>query len=171
MAGYKVTPPDLETCKSFDVYLKKLTVWENTTPAPEEKLGSIIASTLPNESKRWKTGLQDKFFEGVDSEKLVLKGGLKLVINFLTKELGEEEIEKLVRVWDEFEDCKRGDASIDEFISDYDRAYNAVTCTSKSATIPSELRAFMLLKRSGAIPSQRMMVLSRLNREDKPDVQ
>ena len=170
MAGYKVTPPDLETCKSFDVYLKKLKVWENTTPAPVEKLGSIIASTLPNESKRWKTGLQDKFFEGVDSEKLVLQGGLQLVVKFLTKELGEEEIEKLVRVWDEFEDCKRGEATIDEFISDYDRAYNSVTCTSQSATIPSELRAFMLLKRSGATPSQRMMVLSRMNREDKPEM-
>ena len=118
MSGYKVTPPDLETCKNFDVYFKKLKVWENTTPAPEEKLGSIIASTLPNESKRWKTGLQDKFFEGVDSEKLVLKSGLKLVVDFLTKELDEEEIDKLVLFWDEFEDCKRGDYTIDEFISD-----------------------------------------------------
>ena len=44
MSGYKVTPPDLETCKSFDVYLKKLKVWENTTPAPKDKLGSIIAA-------------------------------------------------------------------------------------------------------------------------------
>ena len=87
-----MTLPDLETCKSFDVYLKKPKVWENTTPAPVEKLGSIIASTLQNASKRWKTGPQDKFFEGVDSEKLVLQGGLQLVVILLTKGLGEEEI-------------------------------------------------------------------------------
>ena len=170
MSGYKVIPPDLETCKSFDVYLKKLKVWESTTPAPKDKLGSIIASSLPNESKRWKKGLQDKFFEGVDSEVLVTSGGLELVRTFLTKELGEEELDKLVRVWDEFEDCKRGGATIDEFLSNFDRAYNAVTCTSKSATIPSEIRAFMVLKRSGATESQRMMVLSRLNKEDKPEM-
>ena len=61
MSGYKVTHPDLETCKSFyfDVYLKKMKVWERTTPAPKDMLGSIIASSLPNESKRWKKGLQE----------------------------------------------------------------------------------------------------------------
>ena len=53
MSGYKVTPPDLEECKSFDTYKKRLLVWEATTPAPEEKHGAIIASTLPNASKRW----------------------------------------------------------------------------------------------------------------------
>ena len=170
MSGYKVTPPDLETCKTFDVYLKKLKVWELTTPAPKEKLGSIIAASLPNESNRWKKGLQDKFFEEVDSDKLVLAAGLKLVTDFLTKELGEDELDKLVRVWDEFEDCKRGTSSIDEFLSNFDRAYNAVTCTSLSAKIPSEIRAFMVLKRSGATGNQRMMVLSRLNKEDKPNM-
>ena len=62
MATYKVQPPDIEECKSFDVYLTKLKVWEATTPAPEDKRGAIIASCLPNNSKRYKKDLQDKFF-------------------------------------------------------------------------------------------------------------
>ena len=68
MAGYKVIPPDLEDCKSYDTYKKRLIVWEATTPAPDEKKGAIIAGTLPNNSARWPKDLQDKFFEQVDGE-------------------------------------------------------------------------------------------------------
>ena len=123
MAGYKVTPPDLEDCKSFDTYKKRLLVWEATTPAPEEKRGAIIASTLPNTSRRWPKDLQDKFFEQVDGEALVLKNGLKLVKEFLEKELAEDDLCKMVRVWEEFEDCSRGNDSIDTYISSFERCY------------------------------------------------
>ena len=102
----------------------------------------------------------------MDSDALVTACGLELVRTYLTKELGEDELDKLVSVWNEFEDCKRVGATIDEFLSNYDRAYNAISCTFKSASIPSEIRAFMVLKRSGATESQRMMVLSQLNKDD-----
>jgi transposase InsO family protein len=168
MAGYKVTPPDLEDCKSFDTYKKRLLVWEATTPAPEEKRGAIIASTLPNTSRRWPKDLQDKFFEQVDGEALVLKNGLKLVKEFLEKELAEDDLCKMVRVWEEFEDCSRGNDSIDTYISSFERCYTAVVATSPSSQIPAEIRAFMVLKRSGASEEQRMLVLAKLNKDDKP---
>ena len=101
MSGYKVIPPDLEECKNFDTYKKRLLVWEHTTPAPAEKRGAIIASTLPNNSKRWPKDLQDKFFEQVDGDALVLSNGLKLVKDFLEKELAEDDLSKMVRVWEE----------------------------------------------------------------------
>ena len=48
MAGsYKVTPPDLGSCKSYEIFQKELAVWELTTPVPEEKMGAVIASMLP----------------------------------------------------------------------------------------------------------------------------
>ena len=168
MAGYKVTPPDLEDCKSFDTYKKRLLVWEATTPAPEEKRGAIIASTLPNTSRRWPKDLQDKFFEQMDGEALVLKNGLKLVKEFLEKELAEDDLCKMVRVWEEFEDCSRGNDSIDTYISSFERCYTAVVATSPSSQIPAEIRAFMVLKRSGASEEQRMLVLAKLNKDDKP---
>ena len=99
MAGYKVTPPDLADCKSFDTYKTRLKVWELTTPAPKDKHGAIIASTLPNNSKRWRKDLQDKFFENVDGDKLVTEDGLKLVRDFLEDELAEEALYKIVCVW------------------------------------------------------------------------
>ena len=69
MATYKVQPPDLEECKSFDVYMTKLTVWEATTPAENSKRGALIAASLP------KKDMQDKFFEQVDGTKLVTEEG------------------------------------------------------------------------------------------------
>ena len=167
MAGYKVTPPDLESSKSFDVYLKQLKVWEATTPAPKEKHGAIIASTLPNDSKKFKSELQDKFYEQVDSEKLVTAEGLKLVTEFLKKELGEQDLDKMVRVWEEFEDCRQENKSIDDFVSDFERTYNTVTVVSTTAKLPAEVRAFMLLRRSGVNSTQRMLVLSQLDKDDK----
>ena len=92
MATYRIQPPDLEECKSFDVYLTKLAVWEATTPAEKSKRGALIAASLPNNSVKYKKDLQDKFFEQVDGSKLVTDQGLDLVKTFLKKELGESDL-------------------------------------------------------------------------------
>ena len=62
MSGtYRVEPPDLKTCKSFEIFQKELEIWELTTPVPEEKRRAIIAAGLPNDSKL-KRDLIDKLF-------------------------------------------------------------------------------------------------------------
>ena len=167
MAHYKIQPPDLEECKSFDVYLTKLKVWEATTPAPEETRGAIIASSLPNNSKKFKKDLQDKFYEQVDGDKLVTKEGVELVKTFLKKELGEEDLYKMVRVWNELENCQRSVKTIDEFIDSFERCYTSVTSISKTTNIPAEIRAFMVLKRANVSDTQRMLVLSKIDLNDK----
>ena len=98
---------------------------------PEERRDAIIAGELPNDCKLRKD-LRDKFFENVDIEKLATKEGLALVIQFLDKELGEDDLEKQVRTQEELEDCKRGDKDIEDFIFDFDRAY-------KRRRVPLEL--------------------------------
>ena len=107
MATYRIEPPDLEKCKSFDVYLTKLTVWEATTPAEKSKRGPLIAASLPNNSVRYKKDLQDKFYEQVDSSKLIKDEGLEIVKTWLKKELGEEDLYKCVRVWEELEENRK----------------------------------------------------------------
>ena len=102
----------------------------------------MIASTLPNDSK-FKKDLKGKFFENIDIKKLAAEGGLKLVKDFLDKELGEDDLEKQVRTWDEFEDCTRGRKDMEEFVSDFDRAYRKAAAASK-AVIPATVRAFMV---------------------------
>ena len=43
-----------------------------------------------------------------------------------------------------------------------------VTANSSSANIPAEIRAFMVLKRACVSDTQRMLILSKMNLEDKP---
>ena len=113
--SYKVTPPDLKEAKSYEIYLKELLIWEITTPVPDEKKGAVIAGGLPNDS-HLKKDLKDKFFENVDVNKLASKEGLGLVKAFLEEQLGEDELEKQVRTWFEFEDCDRGNKDIEDFV-------------------------------------------------------
>ena len=155
--SYKVIPPDLEQCKSYDRFLKRLLVWEATTPAPKNTYGPIIAGALPNESLKYKKGLQDKFFEQFNAENLCKEGGLQLVRDFLKKELGENDLDKSVRRWDKFEDCRRGDKGIEEFILDFERSYNNLISAVSTAVIPAEIQAFMLLKRAGITSTQRTL--------------
>ena len=46
------------------IFQKELEKWELTTPVPEEKMGAVITSMLPNDSKL-KKDLKEKFFENV----------------------------------------------------------------------------------------------------------
>lgn len=169
MAGsYKVTPPDLGSCKSYEIFQKELAIWELTTPVPEEKMGAVIASMLPNDSKL-KKDLKDKFFENVVITDLAKAGGLKLVKDFLDKELSEDDLEKRVRTWYEFEDCVRGSKDIEDFLSEFDRQYQKAKNASK-VKIPEEIRAFMVLKRSNVTKVQRMLILSKLDKDDKDNM-
>ena len=145
-------------------------MWQATTPAPAEKHGAIIASTLPNSSKKYKEDLHDKFFEQVDRDKLITSEGLDIMIKFLQKELGEQDLGKIVRVWEEFKDCVGRSKRIEVFVLEFERAYNNVTVTSKTAVLPAEVRAFMLLRRSGLNSTQRMLVLSQLDHERVEDM-
>ena len=165
--SYKVTPPDLKNSKSYELFKKELVIWEMTTPVPEEKRGAVIAALLPNDCNL-KKDLKDKFFETVDVNALASKEGLKIVKKFLDDELKEDDLEKQVRTWDEFEDCSRGEQDIEDFLSNFDRAYKKAVAASSELTIPAAVRAFMVLKRSNVTKTQRMLVMSKLD-QSRPE--
>ena len=167
-SSYKIIPPDLAVCKSYEIYKKELAIFEITTDLPKAKLGAVVASRLPNDCAL-KKNLRDKFYETVDIADLTKEDGLKLVTEFLDKELGESELEKKIRTWDDFEDCCRGDKDIEEFVSDFDLQYQRAVNASK-VNISSEVRAFMVLKRSNVTKVQRMLILSKLDKDDKENM-
>ena len=128
-------------------------------------MGAIIASMLPNDSKH-KKDLQDKFFENVVISDLGKVGGLSLVKEFLDKELGEDDLERNVRTWNEFEDCTRGNKDKEDFVSEFERQYNKAKNASK-VKIPEEMCAIMVLKRANVSKVHRMLILSKLDKKDK----
>ena len=161
---FKVQPPDLRDVKSYDVYKSELRVWELITPVPEDKRGAVIAASLPNDCDL-KRDLRSLVFEEIRSDELCSSRGLEKVIQVLDRELGKSEIDALVQHWDEFEEIKRGDQNVEDFISSFDRAYRKVE--SDGSKIPSTQKAFMMLKRANVSKVQRMLVLSKMNLDDR----
>ena len=164
---YELQSYKVKNSKSYELFKKKLDILEITTPVPEEKQGAVIAALLPNDCKL-KRDFKDKFFESVNVQVLASKEGLKLVKDFLDEELKEDDLEKQVRTWDEFEDCTRADQDIEDFLSNFDRAYKKAVGASSEFIIPAPVRAFMVLKRSNVTKTQRMLVMSKLD-QSKPD--
>ena len=126
MSGtYKVQPPDLRDAKSYEIFKRELEVWQCITPVPEDKRGAVIAAALPNDSE-FKKDLRSLVFEEIETSELCSTEGLAKVIEVLDRELGQTDIDNLVKNWDDLEECKRGDKPISDFISDFDRAYRKV---------------------------------------------
>ena len=146
--SFRLLPPDLKDCKSYEVYRKELAIWETITDIPKEKRGAILAARLLDESKLRKD-LKAKFFEIVDVIDLAKEGDLRLVEEFLERELGEVDLEK--------QECTRGTNDIEEFLSDFDGAYKKAEAASKFV-IPASVRAIMVLKRATIDRTQRMRV-------------
>ena len=79
---------------------------------------------------------------------MITEEGLEIVKTWLKKELGEEDLYKCVRVWEELEECKqKASETIEEFLDRFERCYKMVTASSSTVNIPEEIRAFMVLKR------------------------
>ena len=161
--NFKITqPPTLEECSCYDMYKKKLQLWELSSELPVKKMASLVIASLTNDSK-FKRGLADKFLEKHTVVEMTGNDGLNLVKAFLEKELGEKVLNKTIGKWDEFEDCKRGGGEdIQTFVDRFDRAYTSLRAVC-GARLPSEIRAFMLLKRSGVEGVNRSLVLSKLD--------
>ena len=85
--------------------------------------GGKVAASLPNNSTRDKKDLQDKLYEQDKSKELTKVGSLKIVEEWLKKELGEEDLYKCVRGLREFEACKQKT-----------KKWKSVPIDSKSAT-------------------------------------
>ena len=88
--------------------------------------------------------------------------------DLLEKVLGEEDLYNGVRVWSEFEACKRKpDEKVEEYIDKFERCYERVAASSKTANIPEEIRTFMVLERAGVTETQIMFIKNESRRKNK----
>ena len=90
--NFRVLPPDSTDCRSCEVYRKELAIWDTSTDIPKEKRGAILAARLPEESKLKKD--LDRIFKSVEVIDLAKEGVLRLVNEFLERNLGEDNLEK-----------------------------------------------------------------------------
>ena len=91
MATYKMLPPILAECKSFEVFLRKLKVWAAFT-CVKAQLGMLVAESLQNSSTKFKKDLQDKMSEQGIKTYVTITRGLEIVVNWLDNSYKQHQI-------------------------------------------------------------------------------
>ena len=83
--------------------------------------------------------------------------GLQKLIEFLKTTLGKEDIEDISQKWDAFENCRRKEGEkIVDFVDEFERKYNRIV--KMKISIPEDVRALMIMKRSQLSEFQRILV-------------
>ena len=163
LSSKQLQPPNINEVSSYDGWLKRFALWEKNCGLPDDKMASLLIESIGNNCKL-KRGLQDKFFDKFTVEEMTGPNALERVKSFLKKELAGNDIEKALTRWDEFEECVKTSAeSVEEFIDKYDAAFTSMAAANPGLVMPSEIKAFMLVKRSKVTGLEKKMVQSRLD--------
>lgn len=162
---YGVTPPVLNDCKTYEAFKRELAAWSAVTDLAKIKQGNFVALSLPNKSK-FGNDIKERVFENLSTEDLSAEDGLAKIIAFLDQELGKDAIDDVIEKWDDFDSCKKKDSqTLEDFISEFEMKSNRVIATGTK--LSGEILAYMLMKRAGLSNLERMLVLSRVDIEDK----
>ena len=156
-------PPSINEANSYDGWLKRFSLWEKNCGLPDEKKAGLLIESIGNNSKL-KRGLQDKFFDKFTVEQMTGPTALTRVKDFLKKELAGNDIDKALNKWDEFEECIKADTeTVETFIDRFDAAFTTMAAANPGLVMPSEVKAFMLVKRSKVCGLEKKMVQSKLD--------
>ena len=163
-----VTPPDLNDCKTYEIYKRELQAWKSVTDLAAAKQGNIVVLSLPNKSK-FGNDLRERVFDNISAAELAGDTGLAKVIKFLDKELGKSAVDNAIEKWDDFDNCKKEDnQTLEDFINEFEARLNRVKATG--VTIPGEILAYVLMKRAGLSNLERMLALSRVDISDETNM-
>ena len=161
----KINPPDLKSAKNYECFKNELLLWQSLTTLDASKQAGCIALNLPNNCPFAKD-IRTKVMEKMTVAQLKAEGGFEDLIKVLDEELLQPEIEQAVEDWDSLENrFKKDNETVEEFVNDFERLLNRVE--SKGAKLPSCVKCFMILKRISLSHEERLIVLSKLDFDDK----
>ena len=135
------------------------------TDLEKEKQGIVIALTLP---KMDETGIREKVFDELTIADLKKENGLDLLLEFMDKKLKKDDLADSWEKFKDFEEYKRTEQSIAEYISKFDQKYKKMV--KKEMTLPEEILAFMLLKRANLSNEERLLVLTGMDYSKKNEL-
>ena len=161
----KLQPPKFVTGKCFELYKQELLAWQKVTDLDLKKQGIYIALSLPDgdESK-----IREKVFETLGVDKLDADNGLKELLDFMNIHLGKDDLEDAWNKFEEFEDYRRVDENMTQFISCFDQKYQRVK--AKGLTLPVCILAFKLLKSAMLSKEEKLLVMTGLDFSKKDDL-
>ena len=137
-------PPALDKGKCFEIYRKEILVWGELVDLPKSKQGIVVALYLPEDDE---THIRERVFDQIPLQDLKTDDGLIILLNFLDKHCGKDELVDSLEKYEDFESFEREDGqSILNFISVFDLKYKRIE--RKNMKLAPEVLAFKLLKKA-----------------------
>ena len=162
----KAVPPPGFTGKSYEQYRVELDAWESITDVAKEKQAVTVAFSFPEDHE---SRIREKVFTALKLEDLNKAEGLKTLTTFLDSKLKVDDISDSWFKFNDFDECARESSqSINEFIVKFDEKYKKIE--KKGINLPSEIIAFMLLKRSRISKDERLLVLTGMDYTKKGEL-
>ena len=95
----KVKIPQFTTKKSFEKYKQELEWWASVTDVPKKKQALVVALDLPDEHE---SGIREKVTEQLTREDLEVDDGMEILIKFLQKQFGMDELASSLEKYEDF---------------------------------------------------------------------
>ena len=157
-------PPALDKGKCFEIYRKEILAWGELTDLPKSKQGIVVALSLPEDDE---THIRGRVFDQIPLQDLKTDDGLIILLNFLDKHCGKDELVDSLEKYEDFESFEREDGqSILNFISVFDLKYKRIE--RKNMKLAPEVLAFRLLKKANITRTEKLLILTGMDFENKP---
>ena len=149
-------PPALVKGKCFEIYRKEILAWGELTDLPKSKQGIVIALSLPEDDK---THIRERVFDQIPLKDLKTDDGLIILLIFLDKHCGKDELVDSLEKYEDFESFEREDGqSILTFFSMFDLKYKRIE--RKNMKLAPEVLAFRLLKKANLTRAEKLLILT-----------
>ena len=161
----KLPPPVYKAGRSYRIYKTELLLWSAATTVPAKQQAAAIVLSLPDDGA---CRLRTIILERLPLEKLTADKGLEEVIGVLDELLGKDELEECLTDFEEFEDYRRSNEPVNEYIIVFETKYNRVK--DKGITLPPEVLAFKLIRGANISAEDRKIVLTGLDYTKKEEL-
>ena len=159
-------PPALDKGKCFEIYRKEILAWGDLTDLPKYKQGIVVALSLPEDDE---THIRERVFDQIPLQDLKTDDGLNILLNFLDKHCGKDELTNGLEKYEDFESFEREvRQSILNFISVFDIKYKRIE--RKNMKFAPEVLAFRLLKKANLTRAEKLLILTGMDFENKPSL-
>ena len=100
----KINPPHYNKDKGYERYKTELLAWKEVTDIKKEKQGIVVALSLPEYDEN---GIRERVFDEMKIDDLKKDDGLNLLIAFMDKHLGKDDLAYSLEKFEDFEEYRR----------------------------------------------------------------
>ena len=100
----KINPPSFNSTKSYERFKQELLAWRKITELSKNNQGIAVALSLPDDDEN---KIRDKVFNQIALDEQKDEDGLNILIAFLDKHLGKDDLADSIETFEDFGDLKK----------------------------------------------------------------